>query len=86
MPLLPLRARSSPSTHQATPTGFIGFLALRVGMYSTPSGSPPLLGSGLACGPAGWWQFRPRSRVPRGAGCPQGLVGPAASSPVGERR
>lgn len=41
--------RPSPTTratHQATPTGFIGFLPfLRVGMYSTPSGSPPLPGS-----------------------------------------
>lgn len=34
------------ATHQATPTGFIGFLPfLRVGMYSTPSGSPRLAGS-----------------------------------------
>lgn len=45
---------AAPATHQATPTGFIGFLPfLRVGMYSTPSGSPPLPGSGPARGPAG---------------------------------
>lgn len=47
-------------THQATPTGFMGFLPFfRVGMYSTPSGSCPAGSRGLGGtgGPAGRWQL-----------------------------
>lgn len=47
-------------THQATPTGFMGFLPFfRVGMYSTPSGSCPAGSGDLggAGGPAGRWQL-----------------------------